>query len=388
MGNLPTILQGKTLLQILPALNSGGVERGTVDIARAAKAAGMRSMVASSGGSMVPMLARHGVEHITLPLGTRSLWGIWRNRKRLRRLMRRESVNIVHARSRAPAWSAYYAAKRLTLPFVTTFHGAYRCNVPGKKRYNRVMTYGQKVIAVSDFIAQHMQEVYGVEAARIVTIPRGVDMALFDPAAVSVARMEAIRNSWRLPDGIPLIFLPGRMVGWKGQFLLLHALARLPAGTPFYCVMAGAMDKHPRYVDRLKQEILRLKLEHHVRMSEAITDMPAAYALADVVVSASTEPEAFGRVAVEAQAMGKPVVATALGGACETVIDHHTGRLVDPHDPADMAQALHRAISFPEGRQAALSERCRAHVAEHFSLQQMCDNTLQLYADLLEEKDA
>ena len=211
-----------TVLQVLPALESGGVERGTLEIAAAIQAAGGRALVASAGGRMVGGLARSGAGHIVLPLDARDPWHIWRNAAALEELIVRERVDIVHARSRAPAWSAWLAAKRTGVAFVTTYHGAYNEGVPGKRWYNSVMARGRLVIAISGFIAELIQARHGVPPARIRMIPRGVDPDIFDPARVNGDRVPRLARAWRVEDGQPIILLPGRLTRWKGQAVLIH----------------------------------------------------------------------------------------------------------------------------------------------------------------------
>ncbi len=215
------------VLQVLPALDGGGVERGTVEITAAIAQAGGRPVVASAGGRLVPAVERAGGKHVLLPLDSKSPWRIWRNAAVLERLIAAERVDIVHARSRAPAWSAWLAARRAGVRFVTTYHAPYGEDFAGKRRYNAVMAKGRIVIAISHFIARLVGERHGVPAARIRVIPRGVDPALFDPARVARDRMVRLAGQWRVPDGMPTLMLPGRLTRWKGQTVLIVALARM-----------------------------------------------------------------------------------------------------------------------------------------------------------------
>lgn len=370
------------LLQVLPALETGGVERGTVEIAKAAAQAGFRSLVASSGGRMERQLANAGAEHILLPLKSKNPLQIKSNAKLLVHAIEDYGVDIVHARSRAPAWSAYRATQKTGAHFVTTFHGYYSTKGPGKKHYNSVMTKGDRVVAISRFVAEHMKKTYHVPEEKITIIHRGVDMEYFDPARVEEERVAALREKWRLMEPWPVILMPGRMSRWKGQDFLLKAASRINE-RQFYCVLVGDMYSHPKYVKDLRNQMITMQLEKHVRLEDTIDDMPAAYKLANVVVSASRKPEAFGRIAVEAQAMGKPVVATDIGGSKETIIHGETGRLVDSQFSSEMAEGLEKGILLGGMDQENLSQTIRAHVAQNFSMQSMCDKTLALYRELL-----
>src|ERR1700761_4951482 len=216
-----------TILQVLPSLVTGGVERGTVEITEAIANAGAPALVASAGGPMVQQIERAGGTHIHVPLNTKSPLGIWRNAAALETLIRGRSVGLVHARSRAPAWSAWLACQRTGVPFVPTYHGTYGEDLPLKRHYNAVMARGRIVIAASRFIADLVAERHGVERSRIRVIPRGVDPAVSHPAAVSAERLAPMRQAWQLPQGVRPIILPGRLTAWKGHAVLIEAIARL-----------------------------------------------------------------------------------------------------------------------------------------------------------------
>ena len=371
------------VLQVLPALQTGGVERTTVDVAQALQRAGWTALVASAGGPMVRELERVGAHHITLPLTSKNPLTMRANARKLAQLIREQGVDIVHARSRAPAWSARAAARRTGVHFLTTFHGTYGHSNLLKRRYNAIMLQGERVIANSVFIADHIRMVYGIDEERLVTIPRGVDIQRFDPARVSAERMIQLATDWRLPDGVPIVMLPGRLTRWKGQAVLIEALARMP-DREVLALLIGDDQGRKAYRQELIDLINRRGLQGKVRLIEHCRDMAAAYMLADVVVSASTDPEAFGRVAAEAQAMGRPVIATDHGGARETVLPGQTGWLVPPADPAALAQALEQALLLDTGTRMAVAEVARQHITERFTVLQMCERTLATYSALLE----
>jgi glycosyltransferase involved in cell wall biosynthesis len=368
------------VLQIVPSLVSGGAERGTVELAEALVAAGWRSYVASSGGPLATAIARAGATHLTLPLAAKNPLVIRRNALRLTDLVRRLDIDIVHARSRAPAWSARAAARAAGRRFVTTFHNAYDTALPFKHRYNSVMAAGERVIAISHFVAEHVARIYGVGPERLRTIPRGVDLALFDPQRVEAARPTALARAWRLPDGRPVALLPGRLTRWKGGLDFVAAIAALEAEV---CgVLVGAVQR-PGFRRELERAIERCGRGHRFRIVEDCRDMPAAYLLADVVVSPSREPEGFGRVIVEAQAMGRPVVATDHGGARETIVPGQGGWLVPAGDPPALAAAIGAALALPPALRSSLGARSRAHIARHFTREAMCARTIGVYEELL-----
>lgn len=378
-----------TVLQVLPKLHSGGVERGTIEIAQALTAAGWRALVASEGGQMVRELDRIGVEHITLPLATKSPLGIRRNADALATLIRDKGVNVVHARSRAPAHSALRAARACGVPFVTTFHGTYTLGPMGiKRRYNAVMAQGDRVIAISQFIKRHILSEYalvcGIDESRIRVIHRGVDFSRFDPDKVSAERMIQLARRWRLNDGEPVILLPGRITRWKGHLLLIEALARLK-DLRFRAIFVGSEQGKESFREEVDKAIAAADLSDRVLVAGECNDMPAAYMISDVVVSASTDPEAFGRVVAEGQAMGRPVIAPRHGAAPEIVLDGDTGWLFVPGNADSLAQVLRTALAVPSEQRPALAARAIAHMRRHFSTDGMCSATLEVYREVLAE---
>ena len=369
------------ILQVLPALRSGGVERGTLEIAEAQIAAGFRAIVASAGGEMVPALEALGAKHITLPLTAKTPWAIWRNAAALAALARSEGVALLHARSRAPAWSALLAARRMGLPFVTTYHGAYNEGFPGKRLYNSVMARGDRVIAISHFIADLIRARHGVDEARLRVIPRGVDPRRFDPALVSAERLAALRAAWGVAEGQPIIMLPARVTRWKGQMVLVEAMAQLPGDA--LALLVGDAAERPAFQAELQARIAGLGLQDRVRLVGHATDMPAALMLADVVVHASTDAEAFGRTVIEAQAMARPVIASDLGAPRETVAEGITGWRTPPGDAAALAAALSRALAMTDSERAALGARARAAVLSGYTTAAMQAATMATYRELL-----
>jgi glycosyltransferase involved in cell wall biosynthesis len=379
------MISGKKLvvLQVLPALETGGVERGTVEMVQAIVAAGGTALVASAGGRMVAEVERAGGRHVGLKLLTKDPLNIWLNAGPLARLIRHEGVSLVHARSRAPAWSAWLASRRTGVPFVTTWHGVYGEEFPGKHSYNQVMARGDRVIAISHFVADKIATRYRVNPAHLRVIYRGVDAAVFDPARAVGDRVHKRAQLWRLPPGAPVVMLPARLTRWKGAELLLDALALLPAKDVYAVLVGGDQGRH-RYAASLVARADRLGLGGRVRFAGHCDDMPAALMLADVVVSASLKPEPFGRAVIEAQAMGRPVVVSDHGGAAETVQPGLTGWRVTPGDAAALAEALHDALSLDAAARAALAERARDSVLTYFTTASMQQATLAVYRELLD----
>ena len=371
-----------TVLQVVPRLVMGGVERGTIDVAAALVEYGWNAVVASEGGPMVRELERAGATHVTLPLASKNPFVIRNNIDRLVKLIVQHDVDIVHARSRAPAWSARYAAQRTGRRFVTTFHNAYGHASLLKRRYNAVMATGERVIAISQFVANHVATTYGVGRDRLRLIPRGVDVTRFEPDSVSPERLVRLMHAWRLPDGAQTVLLPGRLTRWKGQLVFIEALARL-ARPDVNAVILGAGDAG--YRRELEKAIAASGSGTTFRFVDDCADMAAAYMLADVVVSASVQPEGFGRVIIEAQAMGRPVIATAHGGAQETITPGDTGWLVPPGDAAALAAALKQVLDQDPAARLAMSRREIAHVRAHFTSSLMAARTLTVYRELLPE---
>ena len=370
------------VLQVVPTLVTGGAERGCIDMALALAEAGGTAIVASQGGPMVRELDRAGILHLTLPLASKNPLVIRRNARRLAEIIRERRVDIVHARSRAPAWSAWLACRATGARFMTTFHAPYNFGNRLKHWYNSVMARGERVIAISDFIRRHILDHYAIDPARIRTIHRGIDRAVFAPDRVSTARLIQLAQQWCLPDHRPVVLLPGRLTRWKGQTVLIEALEKL-GRKDVVCLLVGADQGRSAYRQELESRIARAGLGDVVVMTDHCSDMAAAYLLSTVVVSASREPEAFGRVIVEAQAMGKPVIVSAIGAYQETVIPGETAWVVPPADAEALAGALREALSLTPGQRDAIGARAQAFVADRYTKQRMCADTLGVYAELM-----
>ena len=375
------------ILQVLPAMSNGGVERGTIEMARAIVQAGGRAIVASAGGPNVSRLQRVGAEHVVLPLASKNPLTILKNRRRLCKLIQAEGVALVHARSRAPAWSAGPAAKRAGVPFVTTYHGSYSERSWFKHQYNRIMVSGDRVIAISEFIATLIKRRYQTPDERLRIIHRGADLDQFNASAIGAGRLLELQRAWGIREETRVVLLPARMTRWKGQGVLIAALAALGQRQDFTnlaVVLAGDDEGRAGYMQELRQQCQRLGLsEGQVIFAGQCNDIPAATMLADVVVSASVEPEAFGRTMAEAAAMGKPIIASNIGAAPEIVLPGVTGWLVPPDDPDALADALQAALALTEGEREKLASAAVARAAALFSVESMCRKTLAVYRELL-----
>ncbi len=378
----------RTILQVLPALVTGGVERGTVDMARAIVQTGWRSVVVSRGGPMVHELDRVGATHIELPVHSKNPTRWRATFDALVNVIDREGVDLVHARSRMPAWLAWRAARRAKLPFVTTFHGRYPDSFPLKRLYNSVMARGDRVIAISEFVSREVSRRFGVGADRLRVIPRGIDLDQFDPDRVSAERMIKLADQWALPDGAEVVMILGRVTRWKGHRLLIDAIQRLADRDDMFCLVVGASEEGSGFRAELDRTIAEMGLQGKVRFVGECRDLPAAYKLADVVVSASLDPEPFGRTIVEAQAMGRPVVATRHGGAAETVVEGETGWLSEPGDPNAMAAAIRNALDLPAEARERVFQASIENARQHYGWALMCERTLSVYDELFAEQTA
>lgn len=376
------------ILQVIPRLDTGGAEQTTIDMVEAIVKAGGRALVATEGGRLEPRIGELGGEVVHLPVGSKSPATILINARRLSGLAQREGVNLIHVRSRAPAWSCLIAARRLKLPLVTTYHGAYAGTSPVKTWYNGVMARGDVVIANSRFTAQLIEQRHRTPADRLVVVHRGVDLRRFDPAVVSAERGAALRRAWGVASGRPVILNAARLTGWKGQMVVVEAAIELfRAGRlgDAVVVLVGDAQGRDGYVEQLRSRIASAGLTDRVVLAGHCADMPAAFREACVSVVASTEPEAFGRVAAEAMAMGCPVIATDIGAPPEILAagSEKVGWLVRPNDPHTLAEAIAAVLAMPLDECRSLAQRARRQVAQHFSLLAMQRATLAVYDRLL-----
>lgn len=382
-----------TILQIIPELDTGGAELSTIEIAGAITQAGGRAIVMSEGGRLVQRLRDSGAEVHFFPAAVKNPVRLLWNARSIAKAIRREQIDLVHARSRAPAWSAFLAARLAGVPFVTTYHGAYSEKTAIKRLYNSVMARGDTVIANSHYTADLIRMRYGTPLSRLKVIYRGLDPELFDPRAIAPERVAALRAQWGLGASQRVILNAARLTAWKGQSVLIEAARLLKEQGRLdnaVFILAGDAQGRGSYAAALERAIRAADLTGYVRLVGHVDDIAAALRTAHVAVVASTQPEAFGRAATEAQAMETPVIATDIGAPAETVrspprfgVDAATGWLVRPADGAALADAIAAAMSLPDEAREAMGTRARAHVLSAFSLDAMRQQTLAVYDELL-----
>lgn len=386
-------IHAATILQIIPRLDTGGAEMATVEIADAVSRAGGRCMVFTEGGRLAGEVERVGGIVTPFASGSKNPAKMAANAMALARCIRERGVDLIHARSRAPAWSALWAARRTGIPFVTTYHGAYGNAGPLKPFYNSVMARGDLVIANSRYTAKLVAERHSIPGERIRIIPRGVDLAAFDPSTLGADRVAKTRKDWGVGPGERIVLHAARLTGWKGQRHVIDAaaeLARRGDGDGVVFILAGDAQGREDYRDELLRRISEHGLERRVRLPGHCSDMAAAFAAAHVTVVASTEPEAFGRASAEAQAMGCPVIVTEQGASPETLLlaerdgaGKATGWMVPVGDAKALADALGRVLAQSDLERAAMGRRARLHVEHNFSSRRMQRATLEVYDELL-----
>jgi glycosyltransferase involved in cell wall biosynthesis len=380
-------VKSPVILQVIPALSAGGAERTAVEMAEAITLAGGTALVASEGGRMLDELTRAGGMHIPLPAATKNPLRMLANVRTLIQICKEYGVQLIHARSRAPGWSARLAAYQLKLPFVTTYHGVYNQGGKLKSAYNSVMASGNRVIANSHYTASIVSARHKTPEERLTVIHRGVDLKRFDPAKVSADAIAGLRTKWGLEPADRIVLVAARLTRWKGQTTVVDAAARLmrtAALRDTVFIFAGDPQGRDRYVGELERRIATNGLQRSVRIVGHCADMPAAFAAAHLTLVPSIEPEAFGRSSVEAQAMGCPVIVSDTGALRETLEPDTTGWLVPPGDAAALSRQLAESLLLPQPRLAAMREAAARHARAHFSIARMQENTLAVYDELLQ----
>lgn len=384
----------KTILQILPSLTSGGIERGVVEMNNYLVKNGYNSIVLSSGGKMVYQIEQGGGKHITLNVATKNPFKIWNNISKIKKIIKENNIDVVDVKSRAPAWSTYFACKRAKCPLITSIHGNYSISKFPisifKKLYNSSMVKGDYIVCVSNYVKDYafknykkFKEKYANNKVKI--IHRGVDIKVFNPEIESKERIVRLINSMSLPNDKSIILLPGRLTEWKGQLYFMDVLAKLKH-KDYLCLIVGDAKGHEKYRDRLKQKIRDLKLDGYVRLENHVLDMAALYMISDIVVSSSIRGEAFGRIVPEAQAMERMVIGTAIGGSLETVIDGKTGWLVKPEDKDKFAETIDMILDMPIEKRLEIGKKARKHIINDFTIDKMCEKTVDVYNEAINMK--
>ncbi|HET6388504.1 glycosyltransferase family 4 protein [Hyphomicrobium sp.] len=379
-----------TVLQVIPRMRAGGAELGCLQVATALVKNGHRALVASQGGPLVDQLVAAGAEHITMPLATKNPLVLAKNAAELARIIRRENVSIIHARSRAPAWSALFAARRTGTPFVTTYHSEYSEKSRLKNFYNSVMARSDTVIAVSDYMAHLIRTRYHTPEKRIAVIHRAFDDNVFNPALLTPERLAAVRAQLDADGSKPVLMLAGRITPRKAQHHLVSALGILKArGAPdLVCVLAGEIEK-PAFKAQLEAQAGKLGVAHQLRFPGHVRDVAAAYAISDIALNIS-EQEGLPRVAIEAQAMGVPMIVSDTGPGREVALtepdvgpEEASGLRVPYADPEAVANAIETMLGWPAEKRKAYGQRGAANVRRRFTLGQLTSKTLAVYQRLL-----
>jgi glycosyltransferase involved in cell wall biosynthesis len=370
-----------TLLQIVPTLAGGGLARATLDAAQAVIAAGGSALVASPGGALVPDLLRLRATHIELPLGRQRLWGRLTLPAKLASSLRDARVDVVQARSPATGWIARALARRLEIKWIATLHRPFIAADLMGRFLERRQARADAVIAVSDHVARDALQRFPALAGRLETIPPGVNFDRFDPAIVRADRLIRLAGELRVPDGSHLVLCPARFGEDNGQKILIEALKRLGRDDVF-CLLLGSVGPPTPFERELERAIEAAELNGRMQIGPYVDDMPAAYMLADVVVATGGSRQGFSRTLVEAQAMGRPVVAEDGGGGAEALRPGVTGWLAPPGDAAALAEALQSALSLSTERRAELARAAQEHVRGCYGLAQSNGRLLQLYERL------
>jgi len=378
------------VLQVIPSLGFGGAETGCYDLAHYLSEKGCTSYIATSGGKLLKFVKKNKVKIFRLPVQSKNPLLIIFNTIILSLLILINNINIVHARSRAPAWSCYFACLITRRNFITTFHGTYNFTSNLKKFYNSIMLRSKLTIAGSNFIFNHINANYDKYLSRkkkLRVIFRGININYFSKKNISILKQEKIKKEWELLPNKFIILMPGRLTYWKGQEKFIEALNILVEdynNFNFQAVVLGSDQGRKVYKKKLINLVQRYRLGQKIKFIEHCKEMPLAYSLADVVVSASIEPEAFGRVSVEAQAMGKPIIASDLGGSKETILKGKSGFLYKHDDPRQLAKALNSVIELDQDALNSIGNEGRKNVTKKFDVEAMCDSTLREYKKLLD----
>ncbi len=377
------------VLQVIPKLGYGGAETGCYDIAHYLAEKNCKSFIVTSGGPLLKYVKKNRVKVFRLPVHSKNPILIIFNTIILTLLILINNINIIHARSRAPAWSCYIACLITRRNFVTTFHGTYNFKSKFKKFYNSVMLKSKLTIAGSNFIFNHINEKYTEYLSRkkkLRVIFRGINIDYFNKKNISILKQEKLKKEWEISPEKFTILMPGRLTYWKGQEKLIEALNILNEDyniSNFVAIILGSDQGRKVYKKKLINLVQRYRLGSKIKFVDHCREMPLAYSLADVVVSASIEPEAFGRVSVESQAMGKPIIASNLGGSKETIIKDKSGFLYKHDDSRELAKTLNAVIQLDQEVLNSIGNEGRKNVTKKFDVEAMCESTFREYKKLL-----
>ena len=381
-------LTGRTILQVVPELETGGAEITTMEMAEAIVKAGGRALVASEGGALESRIEAAGGEIVHMPVSSKNPVTLWRNVGRLAKLMHAENVDLIHGRSRAPCWSALFAAKHTQTPYVTTFHSTVHGTPRAKVLYNSSLVRGQVSIANSHFTAARIEAIYPWAKSRLRVIPRGCDERALAQDNFSSADRLAKRAEWGVDEDTFVIICPARITHLKGQHVLIEALGQIDHTLKPKLVLVGSAQGRENYVSDLKNQAAALGLSHRLVFAGLETNMPSAYAAADLAIVPTIRPEPFGRTIIEAQAAGLPVIGSDAGGYRETIIakapeEGGTGWLAEMGNAAALAAQISAALTLPKTAFLKLGENGRANVLANYTRDAMCNRTLNVYQECL-----
>ena len=377
------------VLQVIPTLGYGGAETGCYDIAHYLPENECRSFIATSGGELLKYVKKDKVKILRLPVHSKNPLLIIFNALVLVIYIIIYKINIIHARSRAPAWACYFACLLTNRVFVTTFHGTYNFKSKFKKFYNSIMLKSKLTIAGSNFIFSHINEKYSEYLSKdkkLRVIFRGINLDYYNSKNISILKQEKLKQEWNLSSNQFTILLPGRLTYWKGQEMFIESLNILIEDydkANFQAVILGSDQGRKVYKKKLINLVERYNLNKKVKFIQHCKEMPLAYSLSDVVVSASIEPEAFGRVSVEAQSMGKPIIATDIGGSKETIVNKKSGFLYKHDDPRELAKVLNAVIQLSQDELKLIGNEGRKNVTKKFDVETMCQSNLKEYKKLI-----
>ena len=377
------------VLQVIPKLGYGGAETGCYDIAHYLPENDCGSFIVTSGGELLKFIDKKKVKIIKLPVHSKNPLIIFINFLALIGVILINNISIVHARSRAPAWSCLLAAKITGRKFVTTFHGTYNFNNKIKKFYNSVMVRSDLIIAGSNFIFSHIKDNYTKylnAKKKLLVIFRGINVDYFDPTTKLDSDEKKLLKKWQIEKDKKIILLPGRLTGWKGQEVFIEAinLVNIELGyEAFYAVILGSDQGRDLYKKKLIRITEQHRLNNQVKFIDHCNDMALAYKVSDIVISASIEPEAFGRVAVEAQSMEKPIIASDIGGSNETIIDEKTGFLFESNNAKSLSKKILKVLSMDETLLQSIGKEGRKNIIQKFNVEKMCFSTYSEYKRIL-----
>ena len=377
------------VLQVIPKLGYGGAETGCYDIAHYLPENNVRSYLITSGGELLQYLDRKKVKLIRLPVHSKNPILIFINSLIISAIILINGINIVHARSRAPAWSCLIATKITRRKFVTTFHGTYNFKSKLKKLYNSVMVRSDLIIAGSNFIFSHIKENYEEylsDKKKLLCIFRGINTDYYNPKKIVDTDKNLLKKKWNISEDKKIILLPGRLTEWKGQEMFIEAIGLLKNDLPeleFIAVILGSDQGRKIYKKKLVRLVEQHRLSKNVIFVDHLELMPIAYEISDVIVSSSIEPEAFGRVSVEAQSMEKPIIASNIGGSNETIINNKTGFLFTAGDSKNLNEKLKDVLNLSEVTLNGIGAEGRKNVIIKFNVEKMCNRTYSEYKKLI-----